>query len=204
MEVTVVNTGELDPLYVYDVQAGVANNPDLYNYIQQNLQEFQQVASNVGYMLADAVKQTVDYFTNNRLIQKAVNLLKTSSPVIKDDMIQLLDINQIPDAGLMMRQYLMAEPYWFNMYQKQRCEGWSGVWEETEMDLPATWRDDYLNAMDGILQVHDTYSEVIQSSLENDNPINVSDRLILSIVRDRMEELMNKGIDPTDPTRNKL
>lgn len=130
---------------------------------QEAISYFQSQVSNVTNVIgqyADTFKQAVtdtfNRFTNSEVLNAArLALHHSSANEFRDVIRPLVTIEDFQTAQPQMQRWIMANPVVREQYNKQTCDGYSGVYVD---DFPNTVGEkhyDYRRVMDGVIQVDD-------------------------------------------------
>ena len=193
-----------NPGAVADMAMSYLPPPDAFNYFQEQFNQFVNTVSQYSNAFVDRVKQMHQTFTNIDVVQKAKEIITRGKTTIYDDRIYSVDASNMHNAGWMMREYIMAQPKLFTMYQNNRLSGWDDQVYLPEDKVDPYWRDDYLYAIDGVWQFEDDGAIAKWYSGEDDNPFTISERVVINNAWETALEILAAGIDPTDPNKSKI
>ncbi len=123
-----------------------------FNYIRSNLSQIPQQLIGAGKELFQRAVQTYNNHYNDRDAQRTRNAIKASGSTYFDNVVlPLLDINQIQQASLFMQRWVMAEPTIREIYQDQRCDGYSATYVDAFPGKVGDDHYDYRRVMDGVV-----------------------------------------------------
>lgn len=201
---TVIETNDVDPSLVFRQSLNAFNNSETMSYLKQNAENvYNSISSGVG-MFNTTIKNIYGDIRNNIGAQKAKSILANTGSLIRDDMIQVRTINNIHESGMMNRQYIMSEPTIYELYKNNRIDGWDDMFVNNESEIDTTWRTDHLNSIDGVGVFKEDYMEVINTSMEYDNPLSVEDRFIICSLKETALAMMANGVDPTNNIKDSV
>ena len=192
-----------------DIAMGITLNTQqdqaTLNYLQANYESFMAKAKQLNNEFVGAVKGVYNYFNNSGIVQKTKDILIRNGSNLSNDSIYILNSETVFNPGLLMKNYMMANPHIYNLYQENRCSGYEDEWHDNEKGTPAEWRNDYLYAIDGIGQWDDDNDELVITHYHGvDNPLSTRERLAINESWDTLNFMMANGIDPTDPNKGEL
>lgn len=202
MRATVINTGAVDPaLVAYNVYKPIID-PNIEAAMMNKFNQVYEQLRLAGSRIADTVKKVSDYFLSDETTRQARQLVQDASIVIRDDMIQCHTYDNIYDAGYLTRRYIMANPHLYDMYAKNRINGWGDEFYNPEPDVQGEWRDDYLDVVDG--WIDEDRPQAIHVAHPIDSNLSDWDRMCVHQLWSLADRIVRDGNDPTDPDRGEL
>jgi len=190
MRVNVIRTESPD--MVMKMSLNGFQDSNTMNYFKDNYNNFMNRAGGHADAFVNSVKNVYNYITNTDIIESAKRVLTRADSVLNDRHIYPVNHETIHRPGLLMRRYVMAQPVIYRKYSNNLCSGYEDEWENTEQELPAKWRDDYLHVIDGIVGDESTMF------LTEENPLSPRERVIVHDAWDTITTSIACGIDPTD------
>lgn len=107
-----------------------------------------------------------------------------------------------------MQRYMMANPVIRNLYHKQRCDGYSGSYIDTDYGVSGENHEDYRMINNGIVRENDDgwqYTNYFDILDENGNEkLTASEKFKILSVWDVANAFIKAGEDPTDKYCGKL
>jgi len=186
----------------------MASMPLQHSYYDPRLEEFARAQEArlrefMEYSNSNFMKRSMEIaekLHSEEAVNRARRALEETGMVV-DDYIYNPGWDGIFEAGMTMRRYIMANPRVFELYERNRISGYEDDVILEEENLPPEWRDDYLFAVD---EVMDENGEITFVSLERENPLSISERQIIQDTWFIANEYLDNKIDPTDPNKGKL
>jgi len=204
MQATVIRTGSLDPGEALGFIVNDFNTQYIETFKQQ-FQDFYNKMVNTGSNIINHASEFIQRITNSNVINQAKALLSNSEVIIKDEIVQLHDWNNITDAGMMTRRYIAANPFIYNRIERNRLNGWGDIWFNNEPDVDPEWRDDYLDVTDGALMFDENGEGYFTwNSFESESKLTELDRANIRLMWDIAIDMINQGYDPTDPEKGRI
>lgn len=202
MRGTVINTGSVDPgLVAYNIYRPVID-PHIEETFMNKFRNVYETLTSMGSKIADTIKNVTEYFMSDETTRQAKQILQDASMVVRDDMIQCHTYDNFHTAGYMSRRYFIAEPHLYDMYRKNRINGWGDEFYDPEPGIPGEWRDDYLDVIDGWVDENRTIATHVAHPI--DSKLSDWDRMCVQRMWELADRIVKDDIDPTDPDRGEL
>ena len=182
-----------------------ARDQGFMEVLKNNYQNFMNRMGEIGGNFVNMVSDRFNYIVNNDIVANTKRLLTMNEHIVDNNIIHSVNEDNIGRAGYMMRRYIMAEPTVYNLYAKNRCSGYDDEWYDPEPEIKNPyWRDDYLNAVDQVMQWDGNGDGYVIEYLANDNPLTHYERVVVSNTWDLLKNMIANDIDPTDEHGSKL
>lgn len=180
------------------------HNPINLNYFRNQLQQVSTGLSDYARSFYHNTQELVDKFTNSEALRTVRNALKSAAMLFNDDIIKsIYDMENLQTASFKMQRWIMANPSVREMYQDQKCDGYS----DTYVDLyPKTIGDahyDYRRVMNGVVVIdaetgQDSYKIYYEDLVEGDRELSHDEKDSILTTWEIVEMFMKKGAqDPT-------
>lgn len=202
MQAQVIDTGGIDPaLVAYNLYRPVIN-PYVEQRFMEKFNQMYETMKNVGSKIADTAKNVLNYFVSDEVTRQAKELIQDANIVIRDDMIQCHTYDNIGMAGWLTRRYIMANPFIYDKYTRNRLNGFNDEFYDPEPRIPGEWRDDYLDVVDG--WIDEDRPQAIHVVHPIDSNLSDYDRMCVQRLWKLSERIVKDGYDPTDPEKGEL
>lgn len=135
---------------------------DMLSYFQSQVSNIPQMIGQYGTMFKEAVQQTYDRFTNSDVMRAAKLALQHVHTAENRDVIRpLCSMEDFQTAQPIMQRWIMACPEIREVYHKQRCDGYSGVYVDNHPGQVGEKHYDYRRVMTGVVQVNEDEGDFV-------------------------------------------
>lgn len=183
-------------------------NPFHADYFQSQVTSFNQALTDYGQKFVASAKQLYDKVNDSAAIALARRAISSAKGIFNTNLItRLSELTQVQNAQPGMIRWVMACPDIRELYQKQLCDGYSGIYADVQPGTIAETHDDYRKVMSGIVveDEHDwhvnTYFDDIQ---EGDRELTSFEQFDIIDTWDIARAFIKSGEDPTNPFGGKL
>lgn len=133
-------------------------------------------------------------------IKSAIRSIEGNDLVDPNTIQNINNSNMLSTVNPMTQRYIMAMPELREMYHKQRVDGYSGTYHDTEPGCVGKDHYDYRRITDGvIIETEDssTLTHYFQEDLYNEGPVDAVDKAITASMWTLVFETIRRGGDPT-------
>lgn len=170
-----------------------------YNKVEEVIQKVNPIE--YGSNMLNSVRNTLSRTFDNRYIRNVNSFLqKHRKNIVRENDIHSIGFNKLDKIVHTPRtkQYLMASPYLLNEFRIGNISGYNGSFVDYEPNVDPVWRDDYLQAVDGIVMHRGDDSYFINVVTNNEvNELSIAEQTIIMDNWNLAQRLLKKGIDPT-------
>lgn len=185
-------------------------HPGTMNFLEQQLTNISTSLTDAGKNFFSNTQQLFDQFHGSEAMRLArASVRKVSSIFQRDEIRSIWDLGKMQNAPLTMQRYIMAEPTVREMYQKQRCDGYSATYQDMYPGAIGDNHYDYRRVMDGLVVETDEGDTkctfYFDDLVEGDRRLSLDEVIEIRSTWDFVKEMMQNGKrDPTSAFDNSL
>lgn len=181
------------------------------NYLYRQLGSLSENITEQGRMFLERARETADNLYNSELAQRARNAVRMATGYTMDPnaILYYNDLEQMRAATPVMQDYLMANPVVRDMYQNQRCDGWSETYVDSFKGDIGENHYPYRRVMDGIVDIDSedgTWKAVnyYDELMEQERDLDFFEKVRILDTWEVMNLFVDQKKDPTDPLGGEL
>jgi hypothetical protein len=197
---------------------GVQKHPGTVSYLENQLNRlstWSNTLTEAGKSFFSNAAQLIEQFNGSDAMRLARAALRKAGSLFQSNEIRSIwDLAELQHAPVIMQRYIMAEPTVRELFNQQRCDGYS----ETYVDMyPGTIGEnhyDYRRVMTGMVQTVTVDDDpdvdwvcrtFIDDLVEGDRELLLEEKTDILNTWDMVASLIKEGgEDPTSPFANKL
>lgn len=196
---------------VSEILTGGDPHPNNFWLVNESLSTVPtQALNNMGHYFAEKAQQAYEAFENSMGVRKAKAAARSMAHQWQEDRIRLLpDVGALQQAPLMMRPYLMAEPYMRDLYHHDQADGYSDTYVDPQPGVIGEGHYEYRRVMNGMVVMNDDggwhYDEWNEDLEEGDRELYFVEQVdVLRSWSVMAEQAVNGGDDPTSKYNSSL
>ena len=187
--------------YVY----GADRDPNTLQFIRNSVNfipNYSNTLTQAGNSyLANAYALSESLVGNRALELARMSLNRVNNAFVRNDIHYISDIDRLQNAPLIMQRYVMAMPEIRQMYQEQRCDGYSDTYRDMHPGDIGETHYDYRRVMNGMVVDEDGTDKVsfyLDDIIEGDRELLHSEQSDILKTWEVVADLIKFGKDPTD------
>lgn len=183
------------------------------NFLQNNIQQLAQMShtlTDAGRQFFAGAAQRFEELNSAEAMRLARAAVRRAGSVFQRDEIRSMwELPQIQNAPLTMQRWIMAEPTVRQMYQEQRCDGYSETYVDMHPGAIGADHYDYRRVTNGIIvddEEHGWKATIyLDELIEGDRDLTLDEKVDILTTWDIVSSLMKEGSeDPTSSWGGKL
>lgn len=194
----------------WDALAYGEQNPINLNYFKNQLQNIGNTLTDFGKQFYADAAQIYDSFNGSQAMQIIRNVTKAAKTLFQPNVVKsIFEMDDMQTASVMMQRWIMANPVVRQMYQEQKCDGYSDTYTDMHPGDIGEKHYDYRRVMDGIIQEPEEgewFAKFYADDLiEGDKELVHEDKVNILTTWEIIEGFMKAGEkDPTSPYNSSL
>lgn len=193
---------------VFATMAFGTTHPSTMQFIQQQAQQLSETMSAAGQAFVDRGRELFERYHGHEAMRLAKAAMRAAQHLFQQDIIQpLMSISALQQAQPVMQRWIMACPEVRNMYNMQRCDGYSDTYIDMNPGTAGKDHYDYRKVTDGLLiegGEDDDYDwrrvTTVTDINEDDVTLTISEKSDILTMWDLISTMMKSGKeDPTSP-----
>lgn len=178
-------------------------NPDasLREYAQRTREAAREGLTELGRQFTERVDRSYQTFLDSGVMRHARAARRRVASLWGSDEIQhLSEVWQVQNAPLKMREYVMAEPTYRQMYINQQCSGYEGEWVDRDPGKVGEDHRVYREVMDGIVEFDEdgnwTAASYSDSFSDHHDDLELEDQEMILATWETTRAAIRAGVDP--------
>lgn len=189
----------------WDALAYGEQNPVNLNYFQNQIQNFGNTLTEIGKQFHADAASIYERFNGSEAMQALRNVTKMAKSLFQPNIIcNISTLESFQIATPVMQRWIMACPAVREVFNEQRCDGYSDSYVDMNPGTIADSHYDYRRVMDGVVKETEDdgwsvkfYAEDLH---ENDRDLLVDEKVDILSTWDSLNYFMQAGLkDPTNP-----
>lgn len=175
-------------------------------YLNNSIESARVALGNAGSRFMDNARSMYEKFNGRAAIEQGKMLLMNIGSHVNQDAIYTVREDQIQNINIAMQRYVMSNPVVSKMYNKNMCYGYQETYLDNEPGVVGKDREDYGRVMDGMLYFDKDGDGLIThySSSKEEDDLYITEKISILDTWHMVEQMIVKGIDPTDPNLGEL
>lgn len=186
------------------------NHPSTMQYLQNQFQNISQTLTDAGRNFFSNASELYNQFNGADALRAARAATRKVSSIFQRDEIRCIwDLGGLQHAPLTMQRWIMAEPTIRELYQEQRCEGYSGTYTDMHPKTIGENHYDYRRVMHGLMtdteEADWKISFFLDELVEGDRVLSLDEQIDITTTWAFVKARAEAGDrDPTSPADNAL